>query len=149
VLNGTGLLANQVNAQYQWYSCFNNALILLPGDTNQLFQPSLNGYYTVAISIGNCADTLDCTLVQDISLEENEAPRFNLFPNPNQGSFTIQNLANTDFKHFEIYDAKGARIALGSLESNSLSFKLASGIYTLHLIDARGRRSIQRFLVQE
>lgn len=148
VFNGTGLLANQVNAKYQWFSCFNGTFIRLPNDTNQLYQPITNGYYAVEITIGDCVDTSSCTLVQDINLSETDTKPLRLFPNPNKGTFEIQNLSATDFRYYEVYNASGVRVAAGVLEDEVLSLPLAAGVYTLQMLNDKGQRAIQRFIVQ-
>ena len=109
ILNGTGLVANQVNAQYQWYDCSNNGFQAMPGDTNQIFTPQLNGQYAVVIQMGSCQDTSDCTLIEDIGLATSELLNFALYPNPSQGLIHIEGLENENYA-LQIHDLQGRKV---------------------------------------
>ncbi|WP_421751661.1 T9SS type A sorting domain-containing protein [Croceimicrobium sp.] len=109
ILNGTGLVANQVNAQYQWYDCSNNGFQAMPGDTNQIFTPQQNGQYAVVIQMGTCQDTSDCTLIEDIGLASSKYLDFALFPNPSQGLIHIEGLENENYS-LEIHDIQGRKV---------------------------------------
>lgn len=59
--DGSGLMANESNATYQWYSCDSNAIVV--GATKQKFESSTSGYYSVIVDDGVCIDTSGCYLV--------------------------------------------------------------------------------------
>lgn len=62
----TQITSNAENANYQWYECC-ESLILLDGETNQVFSPTENGSYAVVVSQNNCSDASDCVLMSGIA----------------------------------------------------------------------------------
>lgn len=140
VLNGTALAANQAQAQYQWYECGGSNLILLPGDTNQVFAPTQNGQYLVVITKGACSDTSACTTIQNISLPEELNQAIQLFPNPNRGQFSISLPAGATVQSVRIYSAIGAFL-YEHPRDQALDFdlNLPAGQYFLQLSLAHGQ----------
>lgn len=81
---------NTPGATYQWLHCDNN-FFPVPGATGQTFN---NGYvfgnFAVAVTVGNCTDTSACVLVDAWGIEEYNAGKLiGLYPNPNNGTFTL------------------------------------------------------------
>lgn len=77
-------------ATYQWVHCDNN-YFPVPGGTSQNFA---NGYVTgnfaVIITVGSCTDTSACIYIDAWGIEEYNAGKLiGLYPNPNNGTFTL------------------------------------------------------------
>ena len=86
---GGGLYAYPAGLSYQWYN--GSPWDLLFGENNQFFSPSSSGYYCVAVTDEyGCADTA-CTQYQYVGVGElDEVENWDLYPNPNKGSFSIK-----------------------------------------------------------
>ncbi len=155
-------------------ACFNDGAISLtgtpisgtwsgPGVTSSSFTPSLAGVgaqtatynytdangcssvATVVITVNFCTGLVDQTLSNGI----------NIFPNPNNGTFTIAVDANVGDLTMEVTDMQG-RVVYSSIENNvhsgfekqiSLDTQ-SSGLYFLRII-ANGEQKIQKISVQK
>ncbi len=87
----SGTLTTYYNnmASYQWLY---NGTPIVPAGQTQTYTPTANGQYSVIITNPEgCSDTSNIVLVMNVGIEEvlNEN-MFSLFPNPNNGTFTIQ-----------------------------------------------------------
>jgi len=81
--------ANATGAGYQWLNCITHAL--LPGDTNQVFTPVVNGSYAVIISQNGCQDTSGCFSFIGAGINMDPVSKgFIVYPNPSYNDFTIQ-----------------------------------------------------------
>ncbi|MCW5907577.1 MAG: T9SS type A sorting domain-containing protein, partial [Chitinophagales bacterium] len=87
-VNGNVCTANQAGAGYQWLDCSNNQPII--GATSQDYTATENGNYQCVITIGNCSDTTPCLSVVGIGINFIGEYHIQLFPNPNQGVFTLK-----------------------------------------------------------
>ncbi|HTO15010.1 MAG TPA: T9SS type A sorting domain-containing protein [Edaphocola sp.] len=140
-LNDSTLSANANGANYQWMNCSNNEIIT--GETNQVFQASINGDYAVIVTENGCIDTSSChniiltsTRINELSNSEN----IFIFPNPSNGHFQIIGSAlqlNKNYK-IEIYNIIGKKIyqsvIFGTNSDIDIS-KQAKGIYLLTIND--------------
>ena len=136
----TMLIANDSSANYQWLSCdFNFAKV--QNEISQTFTASINGSYAVEVSRGDCRDTSDCYLVQNVGLENNFVKsEIKLYPNPTNGIVTID---AKQFQKAEVFDATG-RLMLTS-KSNIIDLKRqATGLY---LIKVHTKGIIEEFKV--
>nr|NQU93001.1 DUF5017 domain-containing protein [Bacteroidota bacterium] len=74
---------------------------------------------------------------EDTGIEENiEENTFMIYPNPNNGTFTLVNSAN--FDRIEIYSVTGSQIFTSRVNSENMQFaipELNKGIYYIRLID--------------
>jgi hypothetical protein len=97
-LTGSTITANLANAtSYEWINCSTNTTA--SGVSNaQNYTATITGSYAVIISSGACSDTSVCTPVNllgtDELLNENVV---SVFPNPNNGEFTIQTSLTGNF----------------------------------------------------
>lgn len=100
---------------YQWINCDNN--VGIAGATNQVFAPASNGTYAVVITSGNCADTSNCVTIDKIGLDEFEAVSITVFPNPNDGHFSVSFGTEVQKASMQCYDAIGQLIDEKHMES--------------------------------
>ncbi|MGB1103859.1 MAG: T9SS type A sorting domain-containing protein [Crocinitomicaceae bacterium] len=73
---------------FQWVTCPDYTPI--DGATDQTFTATENGEYAVIITDADCADTSDCVVISNVGIGSNESEVFRVFPNPNNGIFTIE-----------------------------------------------------------
>jgi len=74
-------------ATYQWIDCGNNQPI--SGETNSTYTAAVNGDYAVIITEGNCSDTSACVAIASVGIDELSSLGMSIYPNPNNGEFTI------------------------------------------------------------
>jgi len=81
------VLSSNAATGNQWYRNGN----LIPGATGTTYTVTVDGYYSVAASNGNCASVRSSeTMMTLTGIEEmTDAKGLNVFPNPNDGTFTI------------------------------------------------------------
>jgi hypothetical protein len=119
---------------YQWIYC--SDLIPVPGATSPNFDPAVNALYAVVVT-NNCgSDTSSCTAVSTIGLADHQKPEIVIYPNPNNGHFTILLPENNGSAKLEVLDLNG-RIIFESIldeQSNELHLEsLSSGTYWLRI----------------
>lgn len=98
------------------------------------------GIYTLELIAGNIycnSDTIQQTIVvmHPVGMEEVKNESWNLFPNPNNGAFIIQNFS-FELAGYELYDVSGKLILSGVLQPNSqfeIQTQVKSGLYLLHV----------------
>ncbi len=135
VQNEVNLSTDVVPGQtYQWIYC--SDLIPVPGATNSTFNPAANAIYAVVVT-NNCgSDTSSCTTVSTIGLADHQQPEFAIYPNPNNGHFTILVPENNGSAKLEVLDLNG-RIIFESIldeQANELHLEtLSSGTYWLRI----------------
>jgi hypothetical protein len=91
-LSGGTLMANAINAYFQWVDCDNN-FAPIPGAVNQSYTPYVVGNYACIVTQYGCTDTSICVPITTVGQEVWEAgSRPLLYPNPmpaGQGYFTF------------------------------------------------------------
>lgn len=122
-------------ATYQWVHCDNN-YSPVPGATGQYFA---NGYVTgnfaVIVTVGACTDTSACIYVDAWGIEEYNAGKLiGLYPNPNNGTFTLDLPKHAQKINIRISDITG-RVLWNSSDSDKkqvpVSFDGPAGMYVL------------------
>jgi hypothetical protein len=135
VQNEVNLSTDVVPGQtYQWIYC--SDLIPVPGATNPTFNPTANAIYAVVVT-NNCgSDTSSCTTVSTIGLADHQQSEIAIYPNPNNGHFTILLPENNGSAKLEVLDLNG-RIIFESIldeQANELHLEsLSSGTYWLRI----------------
>lgn len=125
------LTAGADDASYQWIKCDPYELIVGTGANEQTYIAPTIGKYAVIVTEGVCTDTSSCIYVSVLSTDENTLITPELFPNPNNGLFTIrsQHLIGA---RLEILNNSGQIIHSEILNANSNLIELnsvAPGIY--------------------
>jgi hypothetical protein len=83
------LTANVSTATFQWINCDNEGTPI-EGETGQTYTPLATGHYAVVISQNGCVDTSGCFSVIITNLATKTFKQnITLYPNPNDGSFSI------------------------------------------------------------
>ena len=133
------ITANQAGATYQWYiGCDNvSTMTAIEGATEQTYQPTQSGYYSVMITYKGCEFMSDCIQETITSIEQ---MRISIFPNPVKNILQITNLQNTDAQ-YEILDLTGKQTANGNLLKNqSIDVSaLPRGVYILKIGELRAK----------
>lgn len=137
-LNGGGA------STYTWSGSVSN---------NVAFSPTVTGNYTVTGTDANgCQNTATvgvivsaCTGIANVT--ENVA-RFVLYPNPNNGDFTITLTGLNNTPSVEIYNSIGKLVYQNQLtaEKNTINTNLASGIYFVNLIENGQVIAVQKLI---
>ncbi len=120
---------------YQWYLNGN----LLSGATSDVYTPSLNGTYTVAL-----IDSSGCTYENDfvlstLGIEVNDRSSFSVFPNPADNQATFNFSKNITVSRIRIADISGREIEVppaNKITGSSLTIgtaELSDGIYFVRI----------------
>ena len=134
--NNTTLTANSAGANYQWVDC-DDGNSPLSGETDQSFTATVNGNYAVEVTQNGCTQTSECLNVNTVGIHENDKKVFLVYPNPNEGVFTIKNTIK-DNTTFKITDITGKVVKTGWLNygENIVDLaKNANGVYLLNIED--------------
>lgn len=136
----TSISAAQVGATYQWLNCgLGNTPIV--GATNQTYSPSVNGLYSVIVTLNSCSDTSNCVAINSLELSEGISDDFVLYPNPAKSQINIDFKKNYDSEmKVELIDLAGnvlyTKTFLDSNGINKFNIRIegfASGVYTVSI----------------
>ncbi|PWH86060.1 T9SS type A sorting domain-containing protein [Brumimicrobium oceani] len=150
-VNWSVLTANNSDATYQWVDCNNNYAPIV-NETSQVFNVTQDGDYAVIVSSNttNCVDTSTCINIANASVNNNfNESSLKLYPNPNNGSFTIDIDREAEVA---VYNSVGRKILTKQLKigQNSINFEnIANGIYYLNIADKLGGRNSHRISVMQ
>jgi hypothetical protein len=148
------LTAAASGATYQWLNCDNNNYPIA-GATSQSFQGLTNGNYAVQITLNGCVDTSICYQLGNVGIEiiENSSA-FNIYPNPNNGSFIITSDIKSDQFNIEVFNIEGKLVVsktIGGKEINQQAIsisKLNNGVYYIKLNNAN-KTYTQKLIIQK
>jgi hypothetical protein len=143
----------QFGASFQWYNC--DTKLPIASATNQIYNATKNGNYAVIVNLNNCIDTSDCVSVLSVGQGEiNHESDFNIYPNPNNGSFTIKlsNIPSSENK-ITILDMLGrivyqSEIIIKQNPDNIIipQLNLVNGLYTL-VLNSNGETRFRKSLI--
>lgn len=145
------LTASPQGQLYAWYDCDSDQVLTPFFHASQYF-PTHDGSFAVIIMDGNCIDTSDCISYNYSGLKEigGAYSNFHVYPNPNQGSFSIQ---VTQFKELRMYTTEGKQVPIyfseyGNATEITLS-RMEDGIYFLVGITDDGQRGISKVVIEK
>ena len=146
------IIANQLNATYQWLDC-DNAYQPISGATSQTFKPDTSGNYAVAISKYVCKDTSACQQITLVNIPDgfgksDFSKNIVLYPNPNKGEFTLDLGENKDV-FIRIYDGMGQEVLMLSNKTGRnihISIDEAPGLYTVKIDSENGDTAFFKML---
>lgn len=133
-INGASISSNDANASYQWIDC--NTMQPIAGETNQNFIASVSGSYAVIVTDGSCSNTSECAVISLTGINEKSADKMMIYPNPNNGMFTINLKKVADEAQVIIRDISGKvfdKQDYLQVETISMESDLPQGVYTLHV----------------
>ncbi len=135
---GGNMLTSSAPFGNQWY--FNSSLI--PGATEQTYLATQTGNYSTVVTINVCSSDTSNQLYHVITgIQENEQISFNIFPNPNNGIFTIEFYVKEDISALlRVFNSVGMEIysknKVGINNESTVMIDLSPpspGIYTIVL----------------
>jgi PKD repeat protein len=151
---GNSLQAGPAGMNYQWFEQNPNWTIL-SGETNQFLNPQYSTLFCVEVTNAEgCKDTA-CIDHQWMSVAEFDNDSWSVFPNPNDGTFTLKfNAVKNETVEMKVFNTLGTVIDQRSFEvkpgeqqfyiSNE---KFASGIYFIQLKSGVGM-GLKKFVVK-
>lgn len=145
--NGATCAALQNNTSYQWINC--NGLSIT-GATQQIFTATQNGNYACVVTLGNCVDTTNCVAVTELGITEIGSYHLDIYPNPTNGIFNIENNYYGSLK-LQIYDAAGRNVKEFSLTQPVQQFnisKLSAGMYQVFITNGKQIISMSKIVLQ-
>lgn len=129
------LFANISNYEYQWINCDTGEA--LAGETNQKFNPTEDGNYSVLISNGKCETISECMnliITPAVGFSENDLSPARVFPNPTSNSLFI--IPTETPINFELSTISGQLLFSESDISNQYILDLSnyeSGLYLISI----------------
>ncbi|MCH2225899.1 MAG: T9SS type A sorting domain-containing protein, partial [Crocinitomicaceae bacterium] len=134
--NAAILTSNENGASYVWLDCDNN-YAALSGETDQMFEASLNGNYAVEITLGNCVDTSDCETINSVGITELSNDLISIYPNPTNNIVTVSLNNAIGELNYEVRTIEG-KIVVKKSNINSDQFTIdlsleSDGIYFLNI----------------
>jgi PKD repeat protein len=148
-----GYLATYVFANnFQWY--LNGSPIL--GATSYTYVPTVDGYYSVWVSNGNCLASSESMFVSVLGLKEFTSVFSNITigPNPAKGELNLifENSINEEI-YYEIQNNLGQKIYSSTIKSTSgnkakiVTQSLSNGVYFLNLKQGN-KKAAYKFIKQ-
>ncbi|PCI94043.1 MAG: hypothetical protein COB15_15100 [Flavobacteriales bacterium] len=145
------LTANATGATYQWLDCANGDTVIT-GATNATYTAITNGSYAVVVTINGCSDTSTCipVMITGVNNYQLSIDNYKIYPNPNNGIFTI-NLDQLDENtNLTVYTVVGAAIIKQEIKNNKTIINLEgydSGIYFVKI--QNGEHLITRRIIRQ
>jgi uncharacterized repeat protein (TIGR03803 family) len=142
--NQSVLFANASEATYQWIDCDKDNT-LLEGETHQSYAATADGNYAVIVSQNGCIDTSVCFAVSITGLIVNTFKHnLTLYPNPTEGSFTIDLGSNYSKAEITITQMDGRIISEDKIINGrykDLQISASPGIYMV-IITSENKRAV-------
>ena len=145
-VNNTTITANNSNATYHWLDCNNNN-DTISGATGQSFTATANGDYAVAITENGCVDTSSCVNIIVTSLHQPSQENIQLYPNPNNGIFTLD-LGAEKATAIRVYNTQGQEVYTRlNVQEQRFDLKLAAGLYWVKIALDNEKEALLKVLV--
>lgn len=130
-----------------------------PGITGQFFIPSDAGIGINTITY-LYTDAKSCAGSDTLEIEVEKCPNsvgeilessFELYPNPNDGTFQVNNKLGAGPFKLNVYNGLGQlveNVQLNGSESQMVNLKVSSGVYLVELVNNDGHRAFQRLVIR-
>lgn len=146
VSGGTLSLA-QEGAQYAWYNCSTQVLIL--GETGQSFTPTVSGTYGALVVLGSCFAPTECVEVVVSGLfEATLAMGLQVWPNPTQDQLHISLSADLPANALlRILDLSGRTQLLERITTDPMQLsisQLPAGVYLIRVESELGVSGVEK-----
>jgi hypothetical protein len=136
--NGHELSCDFDAGGYQWYR--NGEAI--DGATPSTHTATESGGYHVEVQLGECmltSNSITVTITPDppVGIAQQQATRFNIYPNPSDGTFTIGLDQQTEQVDLTVYSVHGQEVFREQYREVSLidiQNRLEKGIYLIHMV---------------
>ena len=141
------LLAQQLNATYQWVNC-NTNFTPISGTIQRVFAPTVTGSYAVIITKGSCTDTSSCfNFTVSGIFESNFNTSMSLYPNPVKDICTVS-VPLIKNGLLNLYDVTGRLLVQQAFNANAdLNLhELNLGLYMVEIKDKEGRSAIGKIV---
>jgi photosystem II stability/assembly factor-like uncharacterized protein len=147
--NGATLSSSISGANYQWVDC-ENGMAAIPGATNQIFNPTANGYYALVISKGLCVDTSACFNVNSVGTNKLDfEDSISIFPSPVKNVLQITS-SSLLIHEINLYNSIGALLMEQKQNKKKISIDLSnypSGVYFVEIKTDKG--NLRKKLMKE
>ena len=139
------ITANNTTATaYQWLDCNNNNMPI-SGETSASYTATVNGDYAVIVTEGNCSDTSSCVAITTVGVDELTDLGVSIYPNPNNGTFTISTTSNNVY--ITVYSVDGKTIInhLPITQTNqTIQLEgVESGVYFVNVVNDTNQKTIR------
>ncbi len=144
----SGTLNSNATTGNQWY----NSSGIIVGATAASYTPTQGGNYYVIVTDANGCNSASSNVIVITSIDENSILSFSIYPNPNNGDFTVElknfNNAETLVELVSILgqNVYSEKTTNKTIHINSMNFE--SGIYFLKISTDRFTK-IQKMIVQK
>jgi hypothetical protein len=143
ITQNLSVLTSSASAGNQWY--LNG--VIIPGATNQSYTCTVNGSYTVVVTLNGCTSATSAAIVMtNVTIYEvNNNLGLSIFPNPNLGEFTISFYSEIKSNYkIEIYSSLGQQVYLkvvnefkGSYSKQINLSEFGKGVYTIKITNSK------------
>ncbi len=131
------LTASENADSYSWLDCSNNQAIV--GANSKTFIAPRAGSYAVVLELNDCIDTSNCYSVATGGIHNFD--KNIIYPNPNNGNFTLSFENNSPIELIIIKDQLGRNVYQKAGISNAnyrMNTQLQAGIYYVHILSSQG-----------
>ena len=137
--------ANATGYSYQWIEDCGITNSEIIGATSIDYMAPSNGNYAVILNNGNCSDTSNCVIIDNLGLDDSpENALLNVYPNPTTGNVSVTLRDFQDALTLKVYDAIGQIVLTKEYTSvDNIYFELVGepGLYILDIQTIDGESS--------
>ena len=131
------MTANPAGMNYQWLNCDSN-FTFIDGETNQTYEVTSNGNYSVIVSNQGCVDTPACEEVIRLGILENSFDgKIILYPNPTTHNVSIRFSSVLNELDIDVHNELGQKVLSKNMQNvDFVDLKLEGldiGIYYIEL----------------
>lgn len=144
-ISGHLLSTSASGGQYQWLDC-NAGNAVIPGATGQIFAPTADGSYAVAVTMNNCTDTSSCIAYSTLGLTETENATISATPNPVTDVLTIR--TEESIRSIDVIDVFGKKQLVFLSDKQLYMRNLPAGIYFVTIETDSGEDHVFRVIKQ-